>query len=154
TRFAPLPLDVAELKIPSGDVVERGVAEHVVIGAIGGDARRLTPDDDGELRLVVQLLARRRNDARLAWSDDATGEFREERGRFRNGEAALAGMVVIVHPDAHDLAGPRNGREPVRRLGRHEPPLRTRVRKRGWIALQTSGCLARGSEPTSIHVEP
>ena len=54
-RLAACPLAVAELEVPRGHVVEARVAEDVVEGVGGVDATRRPADDDGELRLVVDL---------------------------------------------------------------------------------------------------
>lgn len=44
------------LQQPGGDVVENGVAEDMVLGLGGFDIPGGPPDDDGQLRLVVQPL--------------------------------------------------------------------------------------------------
>ena len=59
-RLAAGPLAVAELEVPGGDVVEAGVAEDVVERLGLGDPARRPPDDDGELRLEVDLCRQRR----------------------------------------------------------------------------------------------
>ena len=145
---------VAKLKIARGDVVERGVAQHEVVRAVGAHVLRAASDDDGELSLVVDLLARRGNDDRLAWRDDAARELREDHRRLRNDELALLGMIAIVQPDAHDLARTRDGREPVGILARHQPAVLARRRERSRIALESRRGLARFLEPPVVHVEP
>ena len=49
------PLAIAELEVARGDVVAAGVAEHVVERGCLGDLARPAPDDDSQLRLVVDL---------------------------------------------------------------------------------------------------
>ena len=64
-RLAAGPLAVPELEVARRDVVEAGVAEDVVERVGGCYPARRAPDDDGELRFVVDLAGQLRVPADL-----------------------------------------------------------------------------------------
>jgi hypothetical protein len=76
-------------------------------GGVGlGDMLGGGPDDDAELGLVVDLRGLLRQDDRLPVSDQRVGPLGEEQRRLRKVLTALFGVVVVVEPDADDLARP------------------------------------------------
>jgi hypothetical protein len=62
-------------------------------------------DDDGELRLVVQLHRRLRANDRLTVRDERRGPAHEERGIVLTLERPLVDVVAIVQARAEDLPG-------------------------------------------------
>ena len=54
--LAEVPLLVAGLQVPGGDVVDDGVAKDIVIGIFFPDVLRVPAQDDGQLRLIVQAI--------------------------------------------------------------------------------------------------
>ena len=54
--FAEVPLLVGGLHVPGGDIVQDGVAEHIVFGLPGGHVLGVLAQHHGQLTLVVQLL--------------------------------------------------------------------------------------------------
>ena len=44
------------MQVPGGDVVDDGVAKNIVIGVFFPDVFRIFPQDDGQLRLIVQAI--------------------------------------------------------------------------------------------------
>ena len=103
--LAARPLPVGELEIPSRDVVcaevtayglERVLLRHVL-------ARRA--DDDAELRLVVAFRDDGRDHDRVTRPDQRGRVLREEERRGRELDTLLLRVVLVVEPDADDLAG-------------------------------------------------
>src|SRR3974377_483650 len=54
-RFTADPLLVAELPDPGGDIIERHIARNVFERACRRDGFSAAADDDGQLRLVVDI---------------------------------------------------------------------------------------------------
>ena len=72
-----------------------------------GDAPGRPADDDGELRLVVDLCRQRRIPADLgAGADDRARPLAEDERRRGGVGALLVDVVAVVAADGHDLAGP------------------------------------------------
>ena len=65
-------------EIAGGDVVEAGVAKHVVARPLRMHVAAPALDDDGELGLVLDPSAIRRIDDRIVRSDDALAGFKKK----------------------------------------------------------------------------
>ncbi len=68
------------------------------------------PDDDGELDLPVRLAAAARHEHRVIGPDDGVGGLEEQDRLGGDLRPRLGGVVVVVQPDADDLADPAEGR--------------------------------------------
>ena len=93
--------------IASGDVVAAGVAENVVEGAGAADVFRGLADDDGELALVVDLVAVQvlGDEDRFAGVLEGVDALHEEDGAFGDLGVGLGGVLSVVESDAEDLGG-------------------------------------------------
>ena len=106
-RLGPHELLVDELQVPGADVVDAGVAEHIVerIGLV--DAPRVASDHDAQLRLEVHGV----RELRIPL-DDGVWSRRPRSGTSRRASEArcgtpplvLLGVGVVVQTDCDDLA--------------------------------------------------
>jgi hypothetical protein len=85
-------------------------------------------DHDGELALIVKVVADLRLHQRLLMADLAAGKARKQRRLFGDGAADLGNVVAVVESDADDFAGIGNDRSKrnlvegmVGMRGCHEP---------------------------------
>src|SRR5688572_21228669 len=83
-RFAALPLSVRELEIAGRHIVEIRIPEDMVHCVLQIGVLCSTADDDGELRLEVNLVAADRQYDRAFRRSDARIEFREYQRSFRD----------------------------------------------------------------------
>ena len=110
-RLAARPLAVAELEVARGDVVRDDVAGDRLERVLLRDALHGRADHDAELGLVVALRHERRDHDRIAGPDQRGRELREEERRRRELGSLLLRVILVVEPDADDLArGARSGR--------------------------------------------
>ena len=123
----------------AGDVGQRFVGRH---------AASAPPDDDGELRLEVERVRRRRADHRVAVADDGVGELGEEHRPGREGEALLQDVARVVLADADDLARLQRRCRPQRsRRGRR----RARAPRPGQGRPRLGEVLVLAEEPPGIE---
>ena len=123
------PLRRGELQVASREVVEQRVAGDVV-ERVG--RRRPTPpraDHEGDLGLVVDLLARGGKGDRRPVGNEGVGELGEERGNGGRLAARLGRVVAVVEADADDLLRVRHRREQLD-LGQRD---RRRGVRRGFV---------------------
>ncbi len=106
-------LHVGALLVAGGDVVGRGVAEHVPQCVLGRDVARRGADHHGQLALVV-APAPTTAGSRIASPSPMTDVdgLRKISGVVRRVAAHLLGVVGVVLADRHDLAGQERREQP------------------------------------------
>src|SRR5438094_338079 len=148
-RPMPLPAPVMTAALPSRALLAGGT-EALACGAQTLDAQlHLVVVDEVARRALAQAHARwcaGGNDDVVVRTRDGGRRLEEEDGLIGDGHAGLAGVVAIIEPDAHDLAGPAN-RGPQARVIRDnggggailgEPadePLETARREEGFVVI-------------------
>ena len=88
-----------------GEIVERRVAEHGLMGVRGRDVSHCPTDDRDELPLPVQALLAGRNGRRRAGDGERTGPAAENRRVAGPLERAFRNVGWIVETDAEDACG-------------------------------------------------
>src|SRR5262249_51426913 len=94
-----------------------------------------SPHDEGDLRLVVDLLTGRRQRNRRAWSSQSIAELREKGGLLGRIDTGLRGVRAVVEPDADDLVGVGEWRQGLRMLDRFDGG----ISRRGGEVLDPTG---------------
>ena len=106
-------------EVVQAEVVPDGVARDVVPGLLRGDAPAGAPDHDGDLALVVQVLATVRPDHGAAVAYQRRDRLVEVGGRGGQPGAELRHPAGVVQVHRHDLG--RHARRQVHRLGDGHP---------------------------------
>ena len=105
-RLADRPLRGLGLHVARADVVERHPAGHHVERVLLAATVRAAADHDGDLALVVDLLAVALGQLdRRARADQHVGELREDHRDGRLVERGLVRVGAVVQADAEDLLG-------------------------------------------------
>src|SRR5262249_29368097 len=103
-RFSPAPLAASFVALPiaGANIVGAGVAEDVVEGPGTWDILARLADDDGQLALVVHLVAGEMPGGkdRIARVLKRARGLQEQDRIFGNGSLALLGVTAIVQADA------------------------------------------------------
>src|SRR5690606_12602420 len=105
-------LPVSFLKVSCGEVVHDGVAEDMLVSPRGWDVLALSPDDDGQLPLVVKPRRLRRHGNPGAGTHHRGGHLREEdrmTGRLGTSFRRVVGVVLTHAEDV--LPRPRDRSE-------------------------------------------
>jgi hypothetical protein len=113
-------LVIVLLDVPGREVVEAGVAEHVLARALGRGVPAALANDDGQLALVVHPGGLGRIDDGIVGPAQGGEGLEEEQRLVGDGQMHLLGVLAVVEGEGHDLGGD-HGSEEDRLL--HRPPL-------------------------------
>ena len=150
-------VEVAGLDVARGDVVQAGVAEHVVAHTLGRHVPAALLDDDRQLGLVLDTAALRRQHDGIVGADDGARRLEEDAQLVREGDAHLGGVVAIVEAHGDHLGRQRRRQQHdllegvAAAAAREAGPGGARVLDDARPLEDTEPGLAGGPEPDDLH---